>query len=621
MKFAHKIIISVSIILMLSLGLLSSYQYLQMKDEIGDQVTSSVDELVSSMSNNIQAVMATKSDLTAYGVQVLDGDFSDEKFLSAFDRPEIKKHFLLAGLGLENGHFIGNDPNWNPPNYDPRKRQWYIDAKRARSQFITAPYADAASGEIMISIAAPLENNGEFLGALFTDVSLKGLAEISNQVSLFNAGYAFIVGGDGNFIAHPQAELNGKPLSELFGSGLSVNDTLTHMDIDGSPHSVVFSPLEGLGWHLGIVLDEDVIYAASSKLRTDAIIYSGLSLLIAVFVLGAIITKLMAPLNVLNEAMKDVASGEGDLTRRLSTDSDVEFASLAESFNSFAEKLQGLIKEVKIIGGQMLETTAQTAQGASDAMYAMEQQNEEVEQLATAMNEMAATATEVANNAQTAAGAVQKADEAVGNGADAVGHTTESISHLSEQIEAAVSVVTELEADTTSIESILSVITEIAGQTNLLALNAAIEAARAGESGRGFAVVADEVRNLAARTQESTSEIRAKIEKLQQGVAGVVAVMDESRETTNTTVEKAQLANETLESIRHSIQEITDMNLQIASAAEEQSHVAEEMNRNTSNIRDLSHQVAENAQQANEITKFQVEQVGDQDKLLNQFIV
>lgn len=237
------------------------------------------------------------------------------------------------------------------------------------------------------------------------------------------------------------------------------------------------------------------------------------------------------------------------------------------------------------------------------------------------MTEMASTASEVAANAQSAAEAVQDADNAVGEGVEAVGHTVDAIAQLSEQIEQAVEVVQELEHDTTSIESILGVINEIAGQTNLLALNAAIEAARAGESGRGFAVVADEVRSLAARTQESTSEIRAKIEKLQGGVAAVVSVMDQSKQTTGSTVERAEMANQTNAKIRENIRRITDMNLQIASAAEEQSLVAEEMNRNTSNISNLSQQVKESAGNAAALMDSQVHEVQKHERLLNQFVV
>ncbi|MCZ4337409.1 methyl-accepting chemotaxis protein [Shewanella colwelliana] len=622
MKFVHKIVIAVSLILLVSLGFLSGYQYFQVKEQIEQQVNSSVQELAGSMNSNIQAVMAEKSDLTTYAVSMLGNDLSDSHFVEVLSKPIIKKHFLLAGMGLENGHFIGNDPNWNPgASYDPRKRMWYQEAKKQGNQLFTEPYADASSGEILVSTAAPLYDGGQFVGALFTDISLKSLAEISNQASLFGAGYAFIVGKNGDFIAHPKAEQNGRSMAQFFGGSLDTNAQMNEIDIDGQPHMVIFSPLKGLDWNLGIVLDENIIFSAASELRSDAILYLVISLVIATLVMSGIIKRLMRPLDVLNEAMADVATGEGDLTRRLSTDSDIEFATLAGNFNSFVVKLQQLIQQVKLIGVEVTAGTESTARGASEATESMGLQTQEVEQLATAMHEMATTASDVANNAQGAAYAVQQADNAVSEGASAVQMTTESIAHLSEQIVQAVTVVKELEEDTVSIESILSVINEIAGQTNLLALNAAIEAARAGESGRGFAVVADEVRSLAARTQESTSEIKQKIDKLQQGVAAVVSVMDDSRTTTESTVSKANAANETLSDIRRSIEEITDMNLQIASAAEEQSQVAEEMNKNTSNIRDLSMQVAENAQLTNEAMSEQLEHVKEQEKLLNQFIV
>ncbi|MCL1095650.1 methyl-accepting chemotaxis protein [Shewanella kaireitica] len=621
MKFLHKIVISASLILILSLGGLSSYQYFQVKQQINNQVTQSVNEITDSMANNIEAVMAEKSDLIRFATALFEADLSDKNFQKVLGQAVIKKHFILAGMGLESGHYIGNELSWQPQNYDPRKRTWYQEVKTQGKQLFTAPYADASTGEILVSVAAPLFNNSEFKGAVFADISLKALADISNKANLFGAGEAFIVGNDGNFIAYSDASMNGQPMSSVFGRQLDINQSITHITINDKEHSVIFTPLSGLDWSLGVVLDEDIIYAAANQLGADAIFYSLLALVLATLLMVGFIKRLMKPLEILNQAMEDVASGEGDLTRRLSTDSDLEFASLASSFNRFVIKLQGLIQQVKVIGGEVALGTEMTAEGAQAASRAMERQTQEVEQLATAMHEMSVTASEVASNAQTAAFAVQQADTAVSNGAMAVDQTTSSIDHLSEQIAQASDVVKELEADTVSIESILSVINEIAGQTNLLALNAAIEAARAGESGRGFAVVADEVRSLAARTQESTSEIKDKIEKLQTGVAAVVHVMDESRGTTKETVEKALTANDTLKDIRHSIQEITDMNLQIASAAEEQSQVAEEMNKNTANIKDLTVEVAENASQADLAMVAQMKQVKEQEALLNQFIV
>lgn len=624
MKFAHKIVIASGLILALSLGLMSWSQYSQVKQQVNLLTEQSIEELVVSMSNNIRSVMTVKGALTEYAVALIGTDTSDAHITNVLSKPIMKEHFLLAGIGLETGgHFIGNDPSWNPgSSYDPRKRMWYQEAKKQNQLLFTPPYADAASGEILVSAAMPLQSNGGFAGALFTDVSLKGLAEISNSVHMFGAGYAFIVDSAGNFIAHPDASKNGRPINTVFPESVNLASTAEqHIEVDGKSLLVKMAPLPSLNWTLGVALDEDVIYATANTLRSNAIIYSLISLVIAVVALTTILTRLMLPLKELNDAMKDVSQGDGDLTRRLSTNSDVEFASLARSFNAFSDKLQSMITQVKDIGSSMLESTEVTSKGASEATQAMERQNDEVEQLATAMTEMASTASEVANNAQSAADAVQQADQAVNQGASAVNHTSESIADLSHQIDQAVDSVKELESDTASIESILGVITEIAGQTNLLALNAAIEAARAGESGRGFAVVADEVRSLAARTQESTSEIRDKIEKLQQGVANVVEVMGSSKETTVSTVEKASLANETNNLVKESIRQITDMNLQIASAAEEQSQVAEEMNKNTSAIRDLSQQVTDNANRTDDAMKSQVNLVNGQKDLLNQFIV
>ena len=622
MKFSHKVVASSSAILLVALALLSANQYFNTKNQIQSLVMQSMEEIISGMSNTVNAELESKKSLASYTAGLITSDMTLDHIHTVIEQPTIKKTFLLTGLGFEeDGSFTSNDPSWDPgESWEPRARPWYIDSKQKRDTIITAPYADSVTNEILVSIASPLIANGQFQGAIFFDMSLSSLAKLVNQVSLFNAGYLFIVDGSGTTIAHPDTKYNGKPMTDFIGNH-SISSDAVHAELDGKTVTLSFSQIEGQEWYIGAVLDESVAFAAVNQLRSDAIIYSLVALIAGIIALLLLIKVLMRPLADLNTAIQDVASGQGDLTRRLDTNTDQEFAVLATGFNAFTEKLQNLILQSKSLSTDILLGTEQTAAGAQQSASAMSNQLKELDQLATAMHEMAATSVEVANNAQGAATAAQQADEAVQDGGRIVSHTASAISDLSAQIDEAVEVVRQLEASTGNIESILKVINEIADQTNLLALNAAIEAARAGESGRGFAVVADEVRTLAQRTQESTTEIRQMIEQLQSGASSVASVMGVSKETAASTVEKSQEADEALVRISGAIQQINDMNLQIASAAEEQSLVAEEINTNTLNIKELSVQVSDAAAAADQALEEQISKVREQDSIMNKFVV
>ncbi|WP_064604814.1 methyl-accepting chemotaxis protein [Photobacterium sp. J15] len=622
MKFSHKIVATSSAILLAALSLLSANQYFNTKSQIQSLVIQSIDEIVSGMSNTITAEINSRTSLATYATSLVEEDLSVNSINTVIRQTPLKEAFLLTGVGFEkDGRHTSNDPTWQPgASWDPRARPWYKDTKQAKKLIITAPYADSVTKEILVSIATPLFKNGEFTGAIFFDMSLGGLATLVNQVSLFDAGYLFIVAEDGTVIAHPDKELNGKPMADFLGN-LPISDKVATSELDGDTVKISFTKIKGQDWYIGAILDENKAFAAVNELKNDSIIYSIVALIAGIIALLLLIKVLMRPLQDLNIAIQDVASGQGDLTRRLDTNTDPEFAELAKGFNAFTEKLQNLIIQSKSLSHSILQGTENTAQGAQHSASAMASQLQELEQLATAMHEMATTSADVANNAQGAASAAQNADVAVQEGGEIVSHTSDAIAELSDQIDHAVDVVKQLESATSNIETILKVINDIADQTNLLALNAAIEAARAGDSGRGFAVVADEVRTLAQRTQESTTEIRQMIEQLQSGASSAASVMGLSKETAGNTVVKAQEADEALQRISSAIQQINDMNLQIASAAEEQSLVAEEINTNTTNIKELSVQVADAANMANEAMETQIQNVREQDSIMNKFVV
>ncbi|HHG3486001.1 TPA: methyl-accepting chemotaxis protein [Vibrio parahaemolyticus] len=623
MKFRHKVVTASSILLLITVSLLSTQQVMTIRSQTQEHINSSVKEILTSVSNTVQSEMNAKKDLARSITEIIELSPNDRTYVKdILEKPTPKSSFLAIGFGYEsNGFVIENDDGWDAgPDYDPRQRPWFIAAKNKGDLVVTDPYVDASSKNVIISVGTPVKQNGRFLAGMFYDLELTTLSDLVNQVNLFDAGYLFLVTDDGTTIAHPQSKYNGEKLNSYLPQ-VDLNKATQHIEVDSNPYMVSLTHIPSENWYVGAIIDETAAYSVVGELRNSAIIYSIIAVLASVIALTLLIRTLMRPLDTLNTAIKDVASGKGDLTQRLETDTDQEFSELAKNFNTFMENLQQQIIESKSISDQILTGTQITAEGARDSAGAIQTQLQELEQLATAMHEMSVTATEVANNAQGAASAAKEADQATIEGSSVVSESTQTINMLSDSIDLAVEEVQVLESATANIETILKVINDIADQTNLLALNAAIEAARAGESGRGFAVVADEVRTLAQRTQESTTEIRSMIEQLQSGASSVASAMHQSKGSAVEAVEKADLANDALQRIRDAIQRISDMNLQIASAAEEQSLVAEEINNNTVNIKDLSTQVADSANRTNEAMQSQHDNVRKQDEILNRFTV
>lgn len=311
-------------------------------------------------------------------------------------------------------------------------------------------------------------------------------------------------------------------------------------------------------------------------------------------------TSIVNNLNAVVASLQDMAAGQGDLRKRLATTQQDETGKLVAAFNGFVDKLHGIMTEVADSVGNLSAAAGQMTSSTENSARGIRKQQQDIEQVATAMNQMSSTVHEVAQNAGVAADAAQQADTEATNGKQVVSETASTIDGLVHEVEEASTVIQRLAAESENIGTVLDVIKEIAEQTNLLALNAAIEAARAGEQGRGFAVVADEVRTLAQRTQHSTQEIQQIIEKLQSGADDAVTVMGRSREQAQATVEQSTRAGASLETIAEMVSRISDMNAQIASAAEEQTAVSEEVNRNVVNISQVAEETAACSRQISE---------------------
>lgn len=315
----------------------------------------------------------------------------------------------------------------------------------------------------------------------------------------------------------------------------------------------------------------------------------GLVLIVLVAFISLFVTgRITKPIQDTVSALNNISHGEGDLTRRLKVYADDEVGQVSISFNHFVEKIHQLVLEIKDSVGDLSESTRQMNIVVTRTNENVAKQKDETMHAATAVHEMAATAEDVAGNASRAAEAAQQADSETASGQIIVEDTIVSISHLSEDVNRATDVINQLSDDAEQIGDVINVIKGIADQTNLLALNAAIEAARAGELGRGFSVVADEVRTLANRTQQSTEEINHMIELLLGRVKEAVGVMNNSRSQGENTVMQAQKASVSLKTIMAAVSTITNMNTQIATAAEEQTVVTDEISRNVQQVADIA---------------------------------
>ncbi|WP_277758990.1 methyl-accepting chemotaxis protein [Pseudomonas sp. A34-9] len=523
---------------------------------------------------------------------------------------------------------------------------WYTCPRDNKRTCLLDPYADTVGTKemLMTTISVPLIVDGKAIGVVGVDIALDALqaAAVDSQRNLFNnAGHMLIVSGSGVLGADSSdASKVGKKISNTLGAdGQDVLQLLT----SGTPKILeqgdlirAVYPVDPIGnsraWGVVIDLPKQVLLADSVKLQAvlDDAQETGVltALLVAVVagLVGLLLIWLTAsgvtrPINSVAEMLKNIASGEGDLTQRLNYSKKDELGELVNWFNRFLDKLQPTIAQIKQSITEARGTADQSSEIARQTSEGMQVQFREIDQVATASNEMSATAHDVANSASNAANAAKGADQSAKDGMSIIERSTRDINQLAEEVSKAVTEVEALAVNSEQIGSVLEVIRSIAEQTNLLALNAAIEAARAGESGRGFAVVADEVRNLAKRTQDSVEEIRVVIERIQTGTRGVVATMHSSQTQAHNNAGQIRQAVDALGKISDAVTVISDMNLQIASAAEQQSAVAEEVNRNVSAIRTVTETLTEQATESAAISSQLNALASQQMKLMDQFRV
>lgn len=606
------------------------------------------------LSNLIKEMLIANSDLSSvylawepgafdnedalYSGEVSNGYDGSGRFLTTWYRDAKQQVKIMAAPSVDSRTKTGTGD---------REGEYYLCAKERKLPCVTDPAVyDMGSGkkELLSSFTVPIIIDNAFFGVAGVDVPLSFIQRLlveSNSALYKGVGTMTLLSANNRIVA---STANEEEMGKLASNILSPDDIsllqtaknqFVRYEVDEKAGVVKLSmPLEvtdsGLSWTLFVKIPLEVVMKQAWDLQQELVSNSVRDLramaLISTFVavvgvclLWFISLGVGRPLKQAANRLSDIADGEGDLTRSLNIDRRDELGAIGAGFNNFLVKLRLLIGQVASLTADIADT-ANTMRANSDVTVTkVEKQLEAVELIAAAAQEMAATAHEVSQSAARAADAANNADQSVRSGQAVVLASALATQKLQEDLVHASDMVQALAAGSSEINKILHSIQTIAGQTNLLALNAAIEAARAGEQGRGFAVVADEVRSLAMKTQSSTLEINAMVEKLNIGIREVVVAMEHSGSRMNESIRHSDDTTTALSSIAVAVSLINDMNLQIASAAEEQSMVAEDISRNIESINSAAAEVAREAQNSASVSAGLTKLSTQQRLLIKQF--
>jgi methyl-accepting chemotaxis protein len=471
------------------------------------------------------------------------------------DDPIPFLHAAKQAGGFDDAFFVYADKRSifikaRKPDYDGTARPWYKQAVQTGGPALTPAYVDSTTGKLTISFVEPVLADGEVIAVVGSDMLLESVTSKVTGIKPFTKSFAFLLDGDGNILAHMQADLALKPVSAISDTldfaliqRIADSNSRANISINGAQQMLYANKVEGTPWTLAIAVDEQEATAPVRTLLNISLAIVTLCALIAIGLMTVAVSLLLRRLAVVRDALQEIASGDGDLTRRLSTHGNDELTQIARAFNQFVDKIAVVLGRIRESSQSVRVATTEIAAGNQDLSARTEQQASSLEETAATMEELTSTVRQNAENARQASQLATSASEVATHGGTVVSQVVDTMNGI--------------ETYSRQIADIIGVIDGIAFQTNILALNAAVEAARAGEQGRGFAVVASEVRTLAQRSATAAKEIKELIDaSVQQVDAGSRQVHD---------------AGDTMAKVVDSVRRVTAIVAEISNASQEQS--------------------------------------------------
>ncbi|HDY7831177.1 TPA: methyl-accepting chemotaxis protein [Vibrio vulnificus] len=628
--FKSRIYTSVALLVALSLGILGTLNIISLKEKMVASLVSETQNKLNYHVDELQHAIAIQLKAVEVGSKHFNTSLSDEQNVNLVrllaESAGISNIIMAYEDGRSYMSLHASGITTEEQNFS--QRDWYRMAKGSQGVKLTDIYIDKITGEKVVSAIMPVYNGSEFQGVLLGDIPLAAIIKMVSNMR-FAGGAATLTDKNAVFFASDDPNDIGKTPSQVspvfsdmeraFFNQQQGHLQFPYLGIEFDGYFQRVNLTSDQYWTLMVFVDQDTALAGVREAQNEAVVTGVILLLVSAVVMVLTLEHAYKPLLKLKKAVLGLSKGSGDLTARLTVEGGDDLAQISEGFNRFVQSLQGMMLQVSEASQNISSNIVQLNQTAVENEKVLITHSAETDQVVTAITEMSESARSVAENVTQSNRITEGASKEAKQSLEIVNNAVSTVSALVNDVEEMSDRIVSMNQDANKISEVLNVIGEISEQTNLLALNAAIEAARAGEQGRGFAVVADEVRALAARTQNSTTEISEMLSKLLDGTSSVVASMERTKQQCQSTASKTSEVSNSLNLMSGSVRDIDDVSTQIAAATEEQSTVAAELSRNMLAIRDIVTNLVASGRQTVAATESLADSNHELDKLVSNF--